>query len=150
MGDKHVLTFPGRYEEIRNICEFVADGAAASGLSETDIFHVELACDEACTNVIEHAYGGEGVGEIQVSWQVKGDQFYITIHDNGRSFQPEEVPDPPIPPNPDDPEFSEEAVVEDLKVGGLGIHFMRKLMDDVTFTFDEKRGNTLVMRKKIG
>jgi serine/threonine-protein kinase RsbW len=144
MSDKRVLTFPGRYEKIKQICQFVAHGAAQAGLDETAIFHVELACDEACTNIIEHAYGGEDVGEIIVSWHIKGSQFTVTLHDNGRSFDPENVPPPPIPA--DNPS---EADVEKLKVGGLGIHFMRNLMDEVTFEFDQKKGNTLTLVKKI-
>ena len=43
MGVKHVLTVPGRYEEIQKICQFVADGAAECGLDETAVFHIELA-----------------------------------------------------------------------------------------------------------
>ncbi|WP_420645203.1 ATP-binding protein [Candidatus Leptofilum sp.] len=145
MADKHVQTFPGRYEEIQKICQFVAAGAAAAGLDANAIFHIELACDEACTNVIEHAYGGEDQGEIEVSWQLKADSFIITIHDNGRSFDPDAVPKPTLP------ELSEDAPAPDIdqvKVGGLGIHFMEQLMDDVTFSFDEARGNTLKLVKK--
>jgi len=149
MGDKHVLTVLGRYEQIKSVCDFVADGAAQSGLTESAIFHIELACDEACTNIIEHAYGGENQGNIIVSWQKEDGRFVITLHDNGRAFNPNNVPIPAMPPPPDDPEFSEAEIVDSLKVGGLGIHFMRKLMDDVQFQFNEKTGNTLIMIKKI-
>lgn len=146
MGVKHVLTVPGRYEEIQKICQFVADGAADSGLDETAIFHIELACDEACTNIIEHAYGGEDKGEINISWQLKDAEFTITFHDNGRAFNPDTVPKPalrPTPPNPASPPD-----IDNVKVGGLGIHFMRQLMDEVQFHFDGKDGNTLVLVKK--
>lgn len=139
MGVKHVLTVPGRYEEIQKICQFVADGAVESGLNETAVFHIELACDEACTNIIEHAYGGEDKGDINISWQLKDAAFTITFHDNGRSFDPDAVPKPTLPPTPPD--------IDNVKVGGLGIHFMRQLMDDVHFDFDEKEGNTLVLVK---
>ncbi|KAA3657076.1 MAG: ATP-binding protein [Chloroflexi bacterium] len=149
MGDQHVLTVPGRYEQIRSVCDFVAAGAKQSGLKESAIFHIELACDEACTNIIEHGYGGEGQGNIIVGWVMEKKRFVITIRDNGRPFNPNNVPEPPTPPTPDDPNFSKEEIVDSLKVGGLGIHFMRKLMDDVQFNFDEKTGNTLVMIKKI-
>lgn len=145
MVDKHVQTFPGRYEEIQKICQFVANGATASGLDANAIFHIELACDEACTNVIEHAYGGEGKGKIRVSWQYHHNTFTITIHDNGRSFNPAVVPKPALP------ELSEDAPppdVDDVKVGGLGIHFIEQLMDEVVFSFDEKEGNTLTLVKK--
>lgn len=118
----------------------MADGAAQSGLDQTAVFHIELACDEACTNVIEHAYGGEDKGEIAVSWQMQDSSFIINIHDNGRSFNPDAVPVPTLPPDASDP--------ENVKVGGLGIHFMRQLMDEVRFSFDAKAGNTLTLIKK--
>lgn len=146
MGAKHVLTVPGRYEEIQKICQFVADGAAESGLNETAIFHIELACDEACTNIIEHAYEGEEKGEINISWQLKDSAFVITLHDNGRSFDPDDVPQPQLPPASLDAPTP--ADIDNVKVGGLGIHFMRQLMDDVQFHFDKQSGNTLVLVKK--
>lgn len=143
MGVKHVLTVPGRYEEIQKICQFMADGAAESGLDQTAVFHIELACDEACTNIIEHAYGGEDVGDINVSWQLEGSSFIIRIHDNGRSFNPDSIPTPVLPTTSTDaPDL------DSIKVGGLGIHFMRQLMDDVRFQFDAESGNTLTLIKK--
>jgi serine/threonine-protein kinase RsbW len=141
MGIKHVLTVPGRYAEIQKVCQFMANGATESGLTQSALFHIELACDEACTNIIEHAYGGEDVGEIRASWQFDGVAFVMTLHDNGRSFNPDSVPKPNLP-------ASTNQDVNDIKVGGLGIHFMRQLMDDVQFTFDAKTGNTLTLVKK--
>jgi serine/threonine-protein kinase RsbW len=138
MGKKHILTVPGLYDEIKTICQFVTQGAAAAGMDETAVFHIELACDEACTNVIEHAYDGEGGGEIAVSWQVLGDQFVITVKDNGRQFEPGQIPTPPTTDN-----------IEEVKIGGLGIYFMRNLMDDVSFSFDPQTGNELIMKKQI-
>lgn len=145
MGDKHVQTFPGRYDEIQKICQFVADGAVACGLQASAIFHIELACDEACTNVIEHAYAGEDRGEIRVSWECKGASFVINIHDNGRSFDPGAIPKPALPELADD---APPPSIDDVKVGGLGIHFMEQLMDEVTFSFDGDAGNTLTLVKK--
>ncbi len=146
MGKKHVSTFPGRYDEIKKICTYVVAGAEEAGLDESDIFHVELACDEACTNIIEHAYGDEDIGEIVVSWQVEDNHFIITLQDNGRSFNPDNVPTPTIPT--EQAQQQTEADYEKLQVGGLGIHFMRKLMDEVTFHFDPDEGNTLKLIKK--
>ncbi len=141
---QHSLTVPGRYDKIRQICEFVSAAAVQAGLGDTAVFHIELACDEACTNVIEHAYGGEDKGTIVVSWHVTDSRFQITIQDNGRPFNPNNVPEPDtdLSPTPE--------VIDNLKVGGLGIHFMRKLMDEVTFRFDQERGNLLIMSKRLG
>ncbi len=143
MGDKHVLKIAGRFEKIKKACEFVVDGAQQCGMDEAAIFHVELACDEACTNIIEHAYGEDVEGQIEVSWQVDDDLFKIIIHDNGRSFDPANVPKPTTGLS------SPSEAITELRVGGLGIHFMRKLMDEVHFDFDQEKGNTLIMVKKM-
>ncbi|RMH00057.1 MAG: ATP-binding protein [Chloroflexi bacterium] len=142
MPTKHSLTVPGQYREIRQLCQFVMDGAKEAGLDETALFHVELACDEACTNIIEHGYQGEGKGTITVSWEIVPDAFVITIHDNGRAFDPDEVPPPP--------EFDDTntaANIKNLKTGGLGLHFIRSLMDSVHYQFSPN-GNTLTLIKK--
>jgi serine/threonine-protein kinase RsbW len=85
MDKQQVRLFPGRYDQIRNICDFILQGAEVAGLDETAVFHVEFACDEACTNIIEHAYGGENRGEIKIGWEIEGPWFVITIGDQGRA-----------------------------------------------------------------
>lgn len=151
MAAKQVLKVPGQYEAIRRICEFVSEGARDAGLDEDAVFHVELCCDEASTNIIEHAYGAESQGEITVTYEATGDEFKITLHDNGRAFDPHEVPPPSLPTVAE--ESSEplppDDVIDSLKVGGLGIYFMRNLMDEVYFDFDTHGGNTLILVKKI-
>ncbi|MFO7536635.1 MAG: ATP-binding protein [Chloroflexota bacterium] len=144
MGEENTITIAGRYEQVKKACQFVARGAAAAGLDEQAVFHIELCCDEACTNIIEHAYGGEDIGEITVSYQAEDDSFVITIYDNGRSFQPESVL-PPKSVRVQDPQET----AENLQIGGLGIHFMRQLMDEIQFVFDKSEGNKLIMTKTI-
>lgn len=146
MGKKHVLTKPGRYEEIKSLCEFVCKGADEAGFDETAVFHIELACDEACTNIIEHAYGEENAGNITISYQTDQADFVITIQDNGRPF---ELKDNLTPPPQLSEDLSPNEVVENLKVGGLGLHFIHELMDDVRFTSGKKKGNILTMVKKL-
>jgi serine/threonine-protein kinase RsbW len=143
---ENVLIVPGRYKEIRKICEFVADGAAEAGFDEDTIFHLELCCDEATTNIIEHAYGEEGAGTISISYQTVGDAFRIILQDNGQAFDPTTIPPPPAITNLDE---SPEELTSQLRIGGLGWHFIRNLMDEVHFTSDRQTGNTLIMAKKL-
>lgn len=140
MGSKNSLSVPGRYDQIRRVCAFVGEGARVAGFDEEDVFQVELACDEACTNIIEHTYAGEGVGEIQVSWQFNTDQFTVIIKDHGPRFDPTRIPSPAVPPDLDN--------IEELPVGGLGVFFMRRLMDKVTFDYHQGKGNVLTMVKR--
>lgn len=135
------LTLPGRYDHIQTFCEFVRDAAASVGFDPHAQFQLELACDEACTNVIEHAYGGEDLGEITVRWGFEAPDFAITISDRGHAFDPRTVAKPNIPQAPTD--------WEALQIGGLGIHIMRKVMDSVRFSFDPTSGNELVMIKRL-
>lgn len=141
MGSRRELTVPGRFDRIGEICEFVAFGAREAGFDPDEVFRIELACDEACTNIIQHAYGGEDAGVIRVAWDVRNGAFRITMHDDGRPFDPDEIPPPNIPKDPDD--------VDNLKIGGLGIHFMRKLMDDIEFHIEGSMGNRLTMIKYL-
>lgn len=135
------ISIPGRYDRIIEVCKFVVGGAEQAGFNNDDLFKIELACDEACTNIIEHAYGAENMGEIRVSWQFAGNAFTITITDEAEPFNPQDVPKPNVLAGPND--------IDDLKIGGLGIHFMRKLMDEVHFTVDRNGGNRLVMTKYL-
>jgi serine/threonine-protein kinase RsbW len=93
--------------------------------------------DEACTNIIEHGYGGEGKGKIECSYRVDPDALTIKLRDWGVSFAPEDIPDP---------DFN--VPLEDLEPRGAGLYFMRELMDEISFAFHESKGNLLVMVKK--
>lgn len=135
------VTIPGRYDRVIDVCNFVVSGARQIGFGEDELFRIELACDEACTNVIQHAYGGEDQGTIRVVWEYAKGAFVITIYDYGRYFDPDTLPEPNIPKSPDD--------IDQLKIGGLGIHFMRSLMDEVRFQSDQGAGNKLVMVKYL-
>jgi len=131
------LTVPGRFECLATIADFIADAGRDAGFDQDVIFHVQMAVDEACSNVIEHAYQGQNRGEISLSCDCKGKEWVISIHDTGRAFDPEAVPEPDL-----------NADLDELKTGGLGLYFMRQLMDEVEFTFDAKKGNQLRMVKR--
>jgi anti-sigma regulatory factor (Ser/Thr protein kinase) len=139
MAQSSEFTIPGRLERIGDACAFVIAGAEGAGFSIDELFRIELACDEACTNIIEHAYGGDDVGEIRIRWVIDERTFTITMSDDGPPFDPDEVPPPEVPTDPGN--------LNGLKIGGLGIYFMRNLMDEVDFSRGDHRGNTLVMVK---
>ena len=141
MGKKQPFTVPGRYDRIKELCAFVVAGAQEVGFDDDELFRIELACDEACTNIIQHAYGGEETGDIEATWQFIQGKFVITLHDNGMPFDVDEVPMPNLPADKDD--------INNLQIGGLGIHFMKKLMDEVRFSIDNNHGNTLIMIKYL-
>jgi serine/threonine-protein kinase RsbW len=114
----------------------VDDAAVVAGLNESESSRCQLAVDEACTNIIEHGYGGENMGEIRVTCATEPGELTITIRDQARPFDPSEVPEPQLNAN-----------LDELRIGGLGLYFMRQVMDAVEFSHDG-RGNTLVLVKR--
>jgi anti-sigma regulatory factor (Ser/Thr protein kinase) len=139
MGIKHTLTVPGRFEYLSTIADFIAETGQNGGFDQDTIFHVQMAVDEACSNVIEHAYAGQDKGDITLNCNCQPGEWVITIYDTGHPFDPSAVPEPNL-----------NASLDEIKTGGLGLYFMRQLMDEIEFSFNEKRGNKLRMVKRGG
>jgi serine/threonine-protein kinase RsbW len=128
------LAVQGNVADLPVILAFVEASCEESGVHPALFFDLQLAVEEACANVIEHAYGGKG-GDLALTFETRGRDVVITLRDHGRLFAPEEVvvPDMSVP-------------LTKRRVGGLGMHLMYQLMDEVHFDFAEG-SNTLVMVK---
>ncbi len=130
------MVIPARYAEVAGVCAFCAAAAGEAGLGDHAAFHVQMAVDEACTNIIEHAYGGESRGQIAVECRIKPGELTVILRDRGRHFNPDAVPKPRLG-----------TLLEDTEVGGLGLYFMHQVMDEVRFRFSAE-GNELTMVKR--
>jgi len=139
MGRQQHLSVPGRFERLTEIAAFITQAAREAGLKDDEVFHVEMAVDEACSNIIEHAYAAQA-GKIDLACRCpEAGQFEVVIRDTGQPFQPEAVAPSPL---------SVAADLDNLNQGGLGLYFMRKLMDEVRFEYVPGQGNTLTMLKR--
>ena len=133
------LVVPGQFDRLTEIAAFITQAAHQAGLNDDEVFHVEMAVDEACSNIIEHAYAAQA-GDIDLACRCPlAGQFEVVIRDSGQPFDPEEVP----PTNMNAP-----ADLDNLNEGGLGLYFMRKLMDEVRFEVVPGQGNSLTMLKR--
>lgn len=130
--------FIARFESLDAIREFVMDAAHQAGLDEKEVYNVQLAADEAASNVIEHAYEGVQDGQLEISTEVDENALQISMRDWGKPFDAEEIAEPDV-----------SADLEQRVVGGLGLFFMRKLMDEVRFTYAPETGNLLTMVKYL-
>jgi anti-sigma regulatory factor (Ser/Thr protein kinase) len=118
--------------------EFVAKTMRRLGVgSEKDVFDVQLALDEALTNVIEHAYAGKQGGKILIRCALSGSkkEFTVKLVDYGKPFDPKAVATPDT-----------EAALEDRRRGGLGIFFMKHYIQTVKYAVNGKE-NELTMIK---
>jgi serine/threonine-protein kinase RsbW len=128
--------FAGQFSSLEVMSEFVAQAAQTAGLGVPEVYAVQLAVDEAATNIIEHGYGGEGRGEIECIFEIIPEGLRVTLRDYGRPFAPEDIPEPTL-----------NVPLEEVKPRGLGLFFMRKFMDDVRFEFSAQAGNAVIMTK---
>jgi anti-anti-sigma factor len=129
-------TFPANYKNLAIISDFVVNLSEEAGFSASDVYAIQTAVDEACSNIIDHAYGGEDLGNIKIKVKDTEDKIQIILIDQGEPFVPEDVPEPDIT-----------SPLEIRKERGLGIYFMRNLMDKVAFEFSQTKGNTLTLVK---
>ncbi|NOK60414.1 MAG: hypothetical protein GFH27_549281n192 [Chloroflexi bacterium AL-W] len=120
------------------IRDFINGATHQAGLDEHASWQVQLAIDEAATNVIQHGYNGSEPGVVELSWQIDDDELSIVLRDWGRQFNPDDIPTPDI-----------ESPLEERQVGGLGLYLMQQLMDNVHFEFDTHYGNLLTMTKRL-
>ena len=129
-------TFPGIFSSLGPISDFIAIAGEKAGLDENSIYSVQLAVDEACTNIIEHAYGGEGNGDIVCRCDSNSESFFVELRDQGKQFNPEIIPEPEVG-----------VPLENLGNRGAGLFLMKKLMDHVVFDFSTPNETTLRMTK---
>ncbi|WP_025745608.1 anti-sigma factor antagonist [Kallotenue papyrolyticum] len=130
------ITLQATFDLLAMISEFVVEGAQAAGLDEHAVWEVQLATDEAVTNVIQHSYAG-AAGPLTIQTEVRNGAFVVTLIDHGRPFDPDAVPEPDLV-----------SPLEERRTGGLGLYLMRKLMDRVEFSFEPDR-NILQMSKRL-
>ncbi|HEY9076723.1 MAG TPA: ATP-binding protein [Anaerolineaceae bacterium] len=128
--------FPGRCSSLEKIAEFVRTAAQQAGLDDFATYQVETAVDEACSNIIEHAYQNTE-GEIICTCREEIDRLIITLQDQGQPFDGSNIPEPDLCCD-----------LESRSNHGLGLYFMRKWMDEVRFEYDPALGNKLTMIKR--
>jgi serine/threonine-protein kinase RsbW len=139
------LDLPCKYRFLRMVRQAVTDLCARAGMSELKAASLEMAVDEACSNVMEHSYGGET--DIRKEPRHPGlrlnliegeDNVLVEIFDRGRGFN-----------------FDEHAIMEpeqyvrDGRERGLGMYIIRKFVDEVSYERNTPYGHCLRMTKRL-
>lgn len=131
------VTFKADFNVLDSVREVVGEAAKQAGLTGKEVYAVQLAADEACSNVIEHAYEGIQDADFDLSVEALPGQVTIVIHDHGKLFDITTVREPNLSKD-----------LSEREVGGLGIYLIQKLMDEVRFQSSLENGNYLTMIKR--
>jgi anti-sigma regulatory factor (Ser/Thr protein kinase) len=136
--DERRLQIKGSLEALAQVRHFVHQAALDAGLGDRAAYHCALAVDEACTNIVEHGYRGEGAHHVIDIWcRKQDDEFVVTLLDDSPAFDPLALPDP-------NPAVS----MNEREPGGWGVFLIKKLMDEVVYDRQGSR-NRLLMIKRL-
>lgn len=132
------LVVKSRTENLSKIRDFVSSNASEAGFNKDEIDEMILAVDEACTNVIKHAYKYSPERDIRIEIKFNKSAFTINIEDDGISFNPDVVPAPDL-----------QKYYREHRVGGLGMYLMKTLMDKVEYKSEPGKFNRVSLTKKL-
>lgn len=132
------LKIAAELKQLAIIYDFVEKTAASLDLNSSDAYDLQLAVDEAVTNIIRHGYQGrQGEIEIEIEFKEEKNALVARLRDDAPPFDPTTVP----PPDLDKP-------LVEQPLGGRGIHLMRQVMDEAVHQVTASGGNELVLIKR--
>jgi anti-sigma regulatory factor (Ser/Thr protein kinase) len=134
----HTIDRKAQISMLGELRDFVEAAAIYSNLSSEDVFAFKLAVDELCANIIQYGFEEKKPGTISLSFEKAGDVARLMVRDDGKHFSPEQAQSPDI-----------EAEWDERQIGGLGIYFVKELMDNVTYNKTESGLNQFILEKSI-
>lgn len=133
----HNIEIPASTARLGEIRHAVADVALSSGFTNLQVQDIQLAVDEACSNVIKHAYKGDSTKKLRINIRANSVQLEIVISDQGQAFDESSYREPDI----------KDRIKHRMK-GGVGVYLMRKLMDKVEYHSEHGENYIRLVKKR--
>jgi len=125
--------------ELDVLARKVEEFSTAAALGETEQFHLNLMLDELVTNIIRYAYADEAEHRIEIDLRATAEGFEASVTDDGVAFNPLEKAPPQL-----------DAPLDERPVGGLGIHLVRRLVDQIEYQRIDERNRLRFSKKTRG
>jgi len=116
------INIPSTTESLSTVRKWITNLAEQSGFDDKSIQELTLAVDEACSNVVRHAYPNRDDGEVRITCKIDKKGMIVTIQDQGKGFIPDSYKEPSLSDS-----------IKDRRGGGYGVMLIRKLMDEVEY-----------------
>jgi len=137
MSAPATVVHPGTLENLPRFLGFIDDVCDRINADEGTKYALRLAVEEVCTNLIVHGYKNQPAGPIQVVAVDDCDRVTLVIQDRSPPFDPKNAPVPDLTSD-----------AEHRKVGGLGWHLVKKMVDEIRYVPDTPSGNVLTLVKR--
>jgi anti-sigma regulatory factor (Ser/Thr protein kinase) len=132
--DSAALRLPAEADALQGMRQWLEEKLQEFGLPPMLRGQLVLAIDEACMNIIQHAYGKGNPGEIRLHLALQPDRLTIELEDDAPCIDPQRV---------------RPRALADVRPGGLGVHFIREIMDEMVFLPCQNQGNRLRLVKRL-
>ena len=138
MPDTYRITRAAYLEALNDFREFLTKHCTGqTGVTDEVLYDVQLAVDEACTNIITHGYAGMDPGSIILDLELDSDKITLALTDFGHAFEPDNAPVPDV-----------DAPIEERELGGFGLFFIQQSVDEMKYRTSED-GNTMTLIKHL-
>ena len=138
MTSTHRITRAAHLESLNDFREFIKTQCArVPDINEEFLYDVQLAVDEACTNIMTHGYADLNPGSIILDLEIDPDELTVTLTDFGHSFEPSHTPIPDV-----------DAPIEERALGGFGLFFILQSVDAMDYRVTED-GNKMILTKYL-
>ncbi|MFZ5519033.1 MAG: ATP-binding protein [Candidatus Zhuqueibacterota bacterium] len=134
MAEKIEIKIPARPIFLRIVRLAVNHVCERIGFPQDEANNITLAVDEACSNIIKHAYCGNSDEVIEATFQMYDDRLEVLLRDFGRKANPDKI---------------KPRKLDDVRPGGLGVHLIKSVMDVVQYDTAVEHGNLLLLVKYI-
>ncbi len=122
MQDK-ILDIKTNIDELENISQFIADLAVEWQISDKTVFNLNLVLEELFSNIVFYGYDDLDEHDVSIHFQNIENQIFVEISDDAKEFNPLDI----------SAENEVEKPLEERKIGGLGIHLLKKLMTNIEY-----------------
>lgn len=136
MATTHRITRAAYLESLKDFREFIKEHCAGlPGVTDEILYDLQLAVDEACTNIITHGYVDMDPGSVILELQIEPNKLTLFLTDFGHSFEPRNAP-------------LLKTSIEELELDGFGLFFIHQSMDDMNYQVTED-GNKMILTKYL-
>ena len=140
MKEKRSLCIASDLSELDRLHDAVAELGEAGDWPPDLVYQVDLVLEELIVNTVNYGYDDDARHEIEVTLTSDEDVFTVEIIDDGHAFNPlSDVSEPDL-----------DAKIEDRPIGGLGIHLVRVMMDEVHYCREENKNHLTLIKRRNG
>jgi anti-sigma regulatory factor (Ser/Thr protein kinase) len=136
MNDPFHLRVRNSFDAIPSANDAVTRWLEERKVSAAATYLANLAIEELVTNSIKYGYDDTAAHEIEITLSLNNSHLVLTVSDDGHAFNPLEAPEPDT-----------SLPLEDRPVGGLGIHLLRKLADQMTYERRDGRNRVTIVKR---